>query len=217
MNNIGESFTFPFKDPDWVVKFLLGGIFSFLSIFLIGIPVLYGYYIELLQRVLRNEKYPLPGWKDPGIKFITGLKYIVTLFIYYLPLMIVTLPFVLIYIATIFTDNHYGNPLGSTLLILYICLIAIPYSLFVTLLTPAISILFAQRESIADGLRIQKVFKLFRSSWVDMFLIVILSFGLEILSVFGFLFFIVGILFTGFYVSLVIFHVYGRIARDGNC
>ena len=54
MRDIGEAFSFPFRDPNWVSKFLIVAIFVALSILLIGIPVLYGYYLELVQRVRRK-------------------------------------------------------------------------------------------------------------------------------------------------------------------
>ena len=56
MNTISEAFTFPFKDPNWLTKFFIGAMFVVLSFFLIGIPVLYGYCIEIQQRVRRGEQ-----------------------------------------------------------------------------------------------------------------------------------------------------------------
>jgi hypothetical protein len=52
MNNLGEAFTYVFSDRDWPVKFLVGILFLFLSIIVVGIPFVTGYFLEIIRRVL---------------------------------------------------------------------------------------------------------------------------------------------------------------------
>ncbi len=214
MKNIPEAFTFIFKDPNWIAKVAIGAFFALLSIFLIGIPVIYGYSITLLQHVRRGEQNPLPEWKDVGVLFILGLKYLVTLFVFYLPVAIISLP-VIILMFILLTQGL--APLafieGSIIFISLLSVIVL-YSLFISLLTPIIAVQFAERERISDGLQIPKILRSFKLFWQDVLIVVALCFACDILASLGFIVFIFGVFFTSFYVTLVRFHLYGQISRD---
>ena len=213
MKNISEAFSFPFKDPDWVSKALIGGIFTLLSIILIGIPVLYGYYIELVQRLRRHEQNPLPEWSELGVKFIVGVKFLITLFVYYLPLIIIMFPILIIVAIASIQESHMAGMFGGAALLTVIFLVVIPYSLFMSVLTPIISVEYAEKESMGDGLQVGKILKLFKVHWQDCLIATLITIGVGILASVGIIFFIVGILFTSFYASLVRFHLYGQIAQ----
>ena len=211
MINISEGFTYIFKDPDWIAKILLGAFFTFLSVFLIGIPVVYGYQIELIQRIRHREKYPLPEWKDVGVKFIVGLKYLATLFIYYIPLMLILIPIIFLFLLSFLHGQTILELIDSSAILIIIFLVFLPCSLIITLLTPIISIQFADRERISDGLQIGNVVNIFKKCWQDIIIIVVLCFAIDLLASIGIIFFLVGIFITAFYVSLVKFHLYGQL------
>ncbi len=214
MLNFNEAFTFPFRDTQWVQKFLMGALFTLLSIFILPIPVLYGYLIELLQRVRDNDPVPLPEWKDPGIKFLVGLKYIVIFLIYYLPLILITILFISIGLLLSLTGSEANTPLETMTLIALLISFVLPYSLLLYIATPLITIEFANRERIPDGLRLGRILRNFSIFWKDVLIVGIVAFALEIAAGIGFILFIVGILFTSFYVSLITFHLYGQICRN---
>ena len=212
MKNIKESFTIPFKDPDWLSKFLIGGIFTLLSFLLIGIPVLFGYFIEYLQRVRRNEQRPLPEWNEAGVKFITGFKFLVTLFVYYIPLIIIAIPVFVIMIIASIQESTFAGFFGGATVFMVVLFVIIPYSLFITILTPIIAVRFAEREKIGDGLHVGNVLTLFIVHWQDAVIAALITIGVQALSAIGIIFFIAGILVTSFYASLIRFHLYGQIA-----
>jgi len=214
MLNFNEAFTFPFRDTQWVQKFLMGALFTLLSIFILPIPVLYGYLIELLQRVRDNDPVPLPEWKDPGIKFLLGLKYIVIFLIYYLPLILITILFISFGLLLSLTGSEANTPLETMTLIALLISFVLPYSLLLYIATPLITIEFANRERIPDGLRLGRILRNFSIFWKDVLIVGIVAFALEIAAGIGFILFIVGILFTSFYVSLITFHLYGQICRN---
>ncbi len=211
MKNLGQAFTFPFKDPDWIAKLTIGSFFTLLSLFLVGIPVLYGYYLDLVRRVRRGDPNPLPEWKDVGVKFISGCKYLVTLWIYYVPLIIVFLPVVLMLLLTSAAGSHLEAQLGRAAFVGMLIFVVVPYALAVQLLTPVITILFAEEEKIREGLNIGRVVRLFGGCWQDCLIVLAISLATEIASSLGFLLFVIGILFTSFYVTLVRFHMIGQI------
>lgn len=220
MMNYGQSLRFPFKDPDWIAKFTIGAFFTLLSIFLVGIPVLYGYYLELLRRVRRGDPQPLPEWKDVGVKFISGFKYLLTLCIYYLPLLIVFLPVVFLLLLGSVERSHLGRELGQAAFAGTLFFVVLPYAIAVQLVTPIISVLFAENEKIGEGLDIGRVIRLFRAAWQDCLIVAVITIVLGLAASIGFLFFVVGILLTSFYVTLVEFHMYGQlgsmIAREAS-
>jgi hypothetical protein len=210
MRSVGEAFSFVFRDPDWPVKVLLGALFTALSVVLVGIPVVYGYYIEVLRRSSRNDPNALPDWSDPGIKFITGFKYLVTLFIYSLPVILLMVPLFLYLIFTAALSPHSVTAPMITLPL--VILIVMPFSLFISLLLPLITIRFAERERISDGLNIAECLRLFRLCWQDLLLILVMNFLVSIGAAFGLILFIIGVLATSFYAHCVLFHLYGQLA-----
>jgi hypothetical protein len=216
MLNFNEAFTFPFKDSRWAEKLLMGALFTFLSIFILPIPVLYGYFIELLQKTKNNEPNPLPEWKDPGIKFLTGLKYLFALLVYCLPLILLIIFFISVGFFLYLAGDEANMPFHSVTLIILLFLIVLPYSLLLYLATPLITIEFANKERISDGLRLGRIVRNFSLQWKDVILAGIVSFAVEIAAGIGFIFFLVGILFTSFYASLITFHLYGQISRNIN-
>lgn len=213
MRDIGEAFSFPFKDPNWLAKMVVGTIFAALCVLLIGFPVLCGYYIELIQRMRRHEQYPLPEWRDVGVKFITGIKYIVVLIIYNLPTAVILIPALSLLVVA---DLHHGGLHGmvaGTGFAMIIILLALPYSLFIAALKPIIAARLSVRESIGDALGVGGVLRLFRAYWRDACLAMLLAIGVQILASVGIIFFLVGIFATYFYGYLVTYHLYGQIAQ----
>ncbi len=214
MKNIGEAFTFVFRDPDWLAKMLIGGIFVLLSVIAIGVPVLYGYCVELQQRVRRGEQYPLPEWKDVGVKFVVGFKYIVTILIYYLPLFLVMIPLIGFMIVASVSNSDFAENFSGAAFSIIILFFVMPVSLCITLLVPVISIKFAEHERIREGLEIPSVFRIFKDHWQDVLVAILISMGVGILSLLGLLLVIVGVVFTVFYSLLVRYHLFGQIAKE---
>jgi hypothetical protein len=218
VKDIGDAFTFPFRDPNWPAKLLMGGFVTFLSMFLIGIPVLYGYLIALVRRVRDNEQHPLPEWKDLGVMFVSGLKYLVVQLVYSLPIIIIMVPFTLLMIimmiGTGVEDPAEALPGMAAFMVAVIALGF--YSLFITLLRPLIIVRFAEREEMGDALRIGAVLRQFRDRWQDCLVIMVITIAAGIAAVAGLLLFFVGIFITVFYAHLIEFHLCGQIAGSAE-
>lgn len=71
--DFGRAFTFVTEDPDWIGKLLMGGLFSFLSLLLVGIFFVAGYLVRVVRRSARGESPVLPPWDDLGGIFSDGL------------------------------------------------------------------------------------------------------------------------------------------------
>lgn len=85
-----ELFRFPFDDPRWKQKFLIGGLlvmvgYLFFPVFwLIG-----GYGLEVMRRTARGEKPSLPEWSDIGKYLEDGVKAMVVGLVYLAPVWII--------------------------------------------------------------------------------------------------------------------------------
>lgn len=62
MKDIGASFKFPFRDPNWVSKMFLPSLFEFLRILLIGALFVIRYQVEVIKRVIQQVQNALPDW-----------------------------------------------------------------------------------------------------------------------------------------------------------
>lgn len=85
---------FPFDDPRWQNKALIGGLLGIGSILLFPISLvlalpLSGYSLRLMRQVIQGNEPAMPEWDDWGELFTNGIKAWVVGFVYFLPMMIV--------------------------------------------------------------------------------------------------------------------------------
>ncbi|MEE9224971.1 MAG: DUF4013 domain-containing protein [Bacteroidota bacterium] len=87
--DFGNSFSYVFRDEDWLKKIFVGGLFILLSILIIGFFFIVGYQLEIMRRVMRREAKPLADWDDLGRKLGEGFMLAVAVLVYAVPIMIV--------------------------------------------------------------------------------------------------------------------------------
>jgi hypothetical protein len=210
---IGSAFSAPFKDAEWGMKFLVGSVMVFCCLFGFGFFVLAGYYIETTRRSMKDEPIVLPEWKDLGVKFITGFKFVMTLFLYVLPLILLAIPLIVLLAFSIANDPEAGPGFLASIYLFGYVLLAIPYGLMLTLTGPIIAYKFAEREKISDGLNVGEVLRLFKANWESTIVVALLVIGIKSLAGIGIIALIVGVLFTMFYVYLVAAILNGQLYR----
>ncbi|HUL45368.1 MAG TPA: DUF4013 domain-containing protein [Bacteroidota bacterium] len=214
MIDYGAAFSYPFRDRDWLLKFVIGGAFILLSFLLVGLPVVYGYCIEVQQRVRRGEDHPLPEWKDVGVRFIVGFKFLVTLFVYRIPLFIVAIPFmILVILASGARELGAAEVVGGITFVAFIAFVML-YGVLLLLLMPLIAHKYSEHEHIREGLQIVTILSLVGEHWRELLLIAAMSIAIGVLALCGLVFFLVGVLLTLFYAMLVQFHLYGQLGRQ---
>jgi hypothetical protein len=213
MDDIGKAFTFPFYQKEWGLKVFIGSLFLLLCIVGLGIPVIAGYMVRVCQRVMSNEEELLPEWSDIGILFVTGIKYIVVYILYQLPIILLMIPLLFFVALGAMVDLSESAALIIAVYTFAFLLLAIPYSLLFTLLIPVITYRFAMNEKIADGLDIAGVFRDFRLQWPTVTVFAILIVIVKILAMVGILIFLLGVLATYFYSTLVFAALSGLLYR----
>ncbi len=214
MNDIGTAFSAPFKDPDWGVKFVIGALVVLLCVTGLGFFVLAGYFVELTQRVMRKEQYPLPAWTDLGVKFIMGVKYFVVWVLYLLPVVLLSLPLVVLIALAALNETSAATAVVASIYLFAFALLAAPYGVLLSLLSPIIAFRFAAHGKISEALDLRAILRAFKLNWESTVVVALLAVGIHSLGAIGIIGVVVGVLFTLFYVYLVSAYLYGLLYCD---
>ena len=166
--NIGKSFSFPFEDRQWISKLGLGAVITMIPILNFAWT---GYMVDLLRNVMDNKAEPLPNWDDIGKKFTDGLMVAVAGFIYALPILVVfCLPLSFMIVPAILAgDSDFQGianaiaGLGSLLLVCLSCVFAV-YALFLSVIFPAILIIYAREGTLASCFKFRDAIDLVRQN-----------------------------------------------------
>jgi len=202
--NISNAFSYLFKDEKWLEKVLLGGLFVFLCIFVVPIPLLAGYLVELMGNVARGERDPLPVWNKLAGKYKNGLWLILINVAYNLP------PIFLRILRSV--SSELGG--GFLLLSFWLSLLIIIYHLVVLFVQPVATLHFAVNKRIEDAFDVKKILGFVRRNFVDLLVIFVMNIVLVLVAGSGLLIIIIGALFTSFYALAVRAYLYGSLYRE---
>ena len=100
-----DLFTFPFRDPRWKEKFLIGSGLTLAGSFIPIVPILatLGYSARLARAGADNsDAAQLPEWDDWGDLFIDGLRQFGAFFLLMLPPLAIIIAGQLIYMGSYF-------------------------------------------------------------------------------------------------------------------
>ncbi len=216
--DIGKAFGFVFEDPEWVTKVLVGGLVILggvlLSPILVGFFLLFvleGYSLELLKNVRDGLEHPLPRWDNWGDKAVKGLKLFAIFLIWAIP--IIVLSMVSIVVSAVAGDNQDLAPLAVAVSLCVGC-VSFLWGLWLVVISPAIYARFAETERISAGFELDRILAFTRDHLGDIIVAVLISLVASVVALIaGVVLCVVGLLFTGFWASLVQFHLFGQIAR----
>ena len=179
--NIGKSFSFVFDDKQWISKLGLGAVITMVPILNFAWT---GYMVAIIRNVMNNEPEPLPNWDDIGKKFNDGLLLTVAGLAYSLPMMIVVcLPLGFMIVPALLSGNTDTQALAEALAgvgtALFFCLLCvfILYAIGLSIIYPAILVIFAREGTLASCFKFREVFDLvgknvspFFTAWLVSFL-----------------------------------------------
>jgi hypothetical protein len=161
-----KSFTFPFEDEEWLSKLGLGVIILFIPILNFAWS---GYLVDIIRNVITGNPKPLPTWDDLGKKFNEGLILFGAFLIYASPILAaLCLPFGIMASSGFLSGNSNTQDLnrviteaGGILLFGLLC-VSLLYGLVLSILYPAILILFARDGTFASCFRLREALVLIR-------------------------------------------------------
>src|SRR5687768_10351201 len=99
--DLKEIFLFPVRDAEARQHFLVGALVSVAAFIIPVLPylVLFGYAVRIAKQVLNDESPRMVPWDDWGGMFKDGVKMFGVRFIYSLPIILFTLPMMILSIA----------------------------------------------------------------------------------------------------------------------
>jgi len=212
--DIASAFTFMFDDKDWIKKMVIGGLAMLLGIILVPILAVYGYMVELIRNVSRNEEKPLPQWDNFGALIMQGLNVVVISLVYSLPVILFAC---LIAIPPVLMQD--ANPeMADTLAIVSSCLslVVTILSLLVSLIMPAAIIRYAVHDRLSAAFQFGEVFRFITSHIGDYIITVLVGGVAAVIAIFGLLLCGIGIYLTNFWAIMVMGNLLGQLARKSE-
>ena len=163
-----KALTFLWEDPRWKEKLTIGTVVMLLSVALmpvliglVGILIVMGYGVRVLQNVRDGQQYPLPEWDQWSEDLTRGFKLFVVSFVWALPALLLAIPIVMGGVMLGFGDENgsgFLTGIGGLTFGLGYCLVFV-FSIFYTLVTPGFTLWFARSEQISDGLKLTEIWE----------------------------------------------------------
>lgn len=144
--DIGRGIGAPFKDPSWITKALLGGVW-------VVVPftgfALTGYYLDYIRNCAHGRETPLPEWSLFGRFWVRGLLASIAFFIYMLPALVIVLIGFIPVIGLAATDPYafergFGSAVGGGACLAI--LLAVIYSVAIWIFAAAAFVHYAMHE-----------------------------------------------------------------------
>ena len=187
------SFAFPFRDKQWVGKFLIGSLFLLISYVIPVVPTIFvlGYAVRSMGFAVRTGESRLPEWDDWSDLGVKGFLSILIYFIYSLPGLVLLTSAGITYGLHCVISSLSGDGLGwgmlmpltlvSGLLLLTSIVIAAAGVLILVagiLMSPAAIARFATTGELSAALQIGRIWAIIRSQLGSFALIWGITYGL---------------------------------------
>lgn len=211
MKKIEEAFAYQFKDPDIVNKFIIGSLICLSAMFLIPMPLMVGYMVRNIRKVINKEKHPLPEWKNLGAMYLEGLKFILISFVYALPALLVIFLGCGIMIAGLVAFEDSGiAPLFMIPYFLALGFVMI-YSLVLTFITPVIYIKMAQKAKARELYNVKEIYHFIKNNFVNILISFLVLMACGFVMNVGMMFFFIGVFPAMYYSLTVAAYLYGQM------
>lgn len=210
--DIGKAFTFIFDDDDAIKKLLIGVV-----VFLIPIVNFagFGYLVQLVKNVEEGLESPLPEWDNFGGYFIDGLKVLIGLLVYSIPMLLVGCALVVSSIAIQEGVNPAdADTMMSIVSVCLSCFILI-FALLPYIFMPAIFVRFAETGELSSVFRIGELWSFIQQDIGSYAIVLLLSFVVfSFLAPLGVIACFIGAFFTQWWAYLIFGHLTGQLAKN---
>jgi hypothetical protein len=204
--DFGKSFSYVFKDPDWIKKVLIAALISLIP--LVGQIYLLGWALGVTQRIIRGQQDTLPEIEF-GEALGRGFKSFVIALVYSIPTILLALPIVL---TSVLGENMDPDMYNTVVLLLSLCCggLILIYSLIIAVLIPAAHGNFLAANRLGAAFNIGQVFGLVKAAPGPYLMILLGILIVGLITPLGLIACIVGVLVTSVYGTLIISHMYGQ-------
>ena len=210
--DIARSFSFMFDDADRIKKILIGAVVGIIPILnLAGI----GYLVQLVRNVQAGEANPLPDWDDFGTYFMDGLKILVGLLFYSIPVILLSIGFVII--AVIVSEIVNPSDVDDVMGVLSICINCLTFILAMIpyIFLPAMLIRYADTEQISALIKVGELWRYIQQDLGSYVIVLAISLAVSIfIAPLGLIACVIGVFVTQWWAYLVSGHLTGQYARQ---
>lgn len=210
----GLAFSYVFQDSDWFKKVGLIGLVTLIPI--VGQLVLFGWYLEVIRRVINDDPVPLPEL-DFGGQLTKGLQGWVIALVYILPMIILTIPIAIVPVLGETLDM--GADTVNTMMMAISCIcggIMLIYGLLMGFMIPAAIGKFVDEGSLGAAFRIGDIFGLVRAAPIAYLLVLLGSMVAQIVGQLGSIACVIGLLITMPYSMAIIGHLIGQAYKQAT-
>lgn len=212
--DFGRAFQFYFEDPDWLKKTLIGGLFYLLAMFLVGLPFVAGYVVQVTRRAARGDARPLPEWTDYGQMFSDGLQIIGLYLLHFLAAFLVPgsigcLFAVLGGVAS--GSDAAGGVAALGMMAAYLLLFVVLFA--VMLYFPAAYIRTAVTGRFSAGLEVRENIELIKRGPGNYFIALAIYWVTSLIAQFGVILCVIGLFPAAFWAMCVTGWALGEVAR----
>jgi hypothetical protein len=216
--DINKALTYTFDDERWVTKLLIGAGLSLLGFLIIPLFFVTGYSLRIVRNVMDgNVDKPLPEWTEWGGLLKDGFNLFVAGLVYTAPIWLLMCCGALVFVPATRTEDFSGTlaAVGSISFAAAACMVLI-FTIALIFVSPAITIQYARERTLASCFRFSEVFAIIRQHIGDIFLAVLVIFGLTlVLGLIGIIPLIGWVisLLASIYVTFVSGHLFGQIGQ----
>lgn len=207
--DIGSSFSYMFKDEDWIKKILIGGLVGFIPI--VNFAAI-GYMVQIIRNVREGQALPLPEWDQFGQYWMDGLWVFLIFLVWSIPIIVVAclqgVGTSLIADANQDAANAYGIISAC-----FTCVIVF-WGLVVAAVGPAILVRFAEVGEFMTGFQFNEIFRVISDNVGNYIIVVLLMWLAGLIASLGVILCVVGVIFTQFWSYLVAGNLMGQLAAD---
>ncbi len=210
--DFGRALRFFFEDPKWVTKIILGGLFTMLSIFLVGTFFVAGYVVGITRRTARGESQPLPEWDDLGTLFVDGARALAVYLGHLIPLGILATVLALAVGGVFQSENTPDSLRVMAMLIVFAGYVLVTLaSIAVLLYLPAAFTRFVVQDKVAAAFDVRENLLFIKRNSTNYGLALLAILAASFLSQFGVILFCIGIFPASFWSSSVLGFVLGEV------
>jgi hypothetical protein len=207
----GKAVKYMFDDKDWLKKILIGGVLNIIPV-VNFIPV--GYGLRTLKAVGEGRDTPLPEWDDWGGDFMKGLLVAVAGLVYAIPIIVLAiLSAIVTAIATSGSSGSSETAGGiATLCLSGITCLNVLWGIAMALFLPSAILKFVKAGEFGAFFRFGEIWDFIKSNLGDYIVALLVAWlAAVVASVVGSIACGIGVLFTGFWATLVAANLFGQL------
>jgi hypothetical protein len=211
MENIGEAFSYQFKDKQCVSKVLIGGLIFMSCILIFPIPLIIGYMVKNIRNVINKKEELLPAWDNFGELYKDGLKFIGGYIGYLIPVFLYVFLSIIIGVMTAFLDEDSGIAIIFMIPMFFGQMIFMLYSLALNVVMPVFYIKAANQEPIKNFYKFKDLWQFVKNNFGNLLIVILLTWVTGMIASAGIIVIFICFLWTAFYANTIVAHLYAQL------